>query len=68
MGRVRVVRVAEFMAEEANGGFVFGGWCGAEEGELGERIDVHEVVGLFLSVVHQEKITYNIRKFINQLT
>lgn len=48
-----MVRVAEFMAEEANGGFVFGGWCGAEEGELRERMDVHEVVGLSLSsVVH----------------
>ena len=50
--RVGGGRVDKFMAEEANG-FVFGGWCGAEEGELRERMDVHEVVGLSLSsVVH----------------
>jgi len=36
--------VGEVLAEEANG-FVFGGGRGAEKGELGERVDVHEVVG-----------------------
>lgn len=51
-----IIDIAEFAAEETNG-FVFGGWRGAEEGELREGVDFHEVVGFSVVgvVVHEEE-------------
>jgi hypothetical protein len=47
---VVVVAAAEFYAEKPNA--LFFNRRGADEGELRERLDVHEVVGLSLSFVH----------------
>lgn len=50
---VDVGGAAEFDAEEANALF-FDGGCGANEGELRERFNVHQVMGFSL-FVHDNK-------------
>ena len=53
-GECGCVSAAEFDAEEADA-FLFDGRCRADEGELRERFNVHEVMGLSLSLVHEGK-------------